>query len=90
MKTIFDYMLQHQRNDRAALAVRDHGFDAPLRKSATFFERFAQRVGGWASLRRTQTELRSLSDRQLEDLGLTRDQVEDPASWPRHRIGSRF
>ena len=37
-------------------------------------------------IRRTQQDLRALSDRELNDIGLTRDQIEDPAEWPTHRL----
>ncbi|MBX2854208.1 MAG: DUF1127 domain-containing protein [Rhodobacteraceae bacterium] len=39
-------------------------------------------------IRRTQHDLRALSDRELNDIGLTRDQIEDPAEWPAHRLSS--
>ncbi|MBX2854211.1 MAG: DUF1127 domain-containing protein [Rhodobacteraceae bacterium] len=40
-------------------------------------------------VRRTQSDLRQLSERELDDIGITRDQIEDPTEWPPHQRVSR-
>ena len=62
----------------------------------TYFALLAKYCSGIAGfiadmirMRRTQHDLRALSDRELDDIGLTRDQIEDPAEWPPHRLSRR-
>lgn len=79
MNTINEYM--ETRNGRRITAGMT---------GETMVERLTARLRRRLSVRRTQERLRTLSNRELADIGLTRDQVEAPGDWPRDRIdGSR-
>ncbi|MEL6279438.1 MAG: DUF1127 domain-containing protein [Pseudomonadota bacterium] len=70
MKTIYDYMLQGATYNGAAT------IGSAKTPETGFLSRFFKNWQAWRARRDTITQLSRLSDRELEDIGLTRDEIE--------------
>ncbi len=58
-------------------------------KASNLFREIFLNLLQMLEVRRTQSDLRQLSERELDDIGITRDQIEDPTEWPPHQRVSR-
>lgn len=57
-----------------------YGFNGPAGRIGSTFTRIVSAIAEWNDMRMTRNALSSLSDRELEDIGLCRGDIEEIAA----------